>query len=134
MSETDYPGVVLGRYPNATGTRVDSHPAVGTVQRILGLKVDNLFGPGTEGAVKAFQAANGLTADGIVGPGTWAKLVAPAPAPAPTPTPTPQPAPDPAPAPTPAPDGDRIADALERIEAKLDKLLGHDGLRDAMGV
>ena len=69
-----YPGVVLGRYPNGKGTRVDRHPAVGTVQSLLGLKVDNVFGPATEAAVKKFQKANGLPVDGIVGPATWAKL------------------------------------------------------------
>lgn len=70
-----YPGVILGRYPNGKGTRVDRHDAVGTVQRLLGLKVDNVFGPATEAAVKKFQRAHGLPADGIVGRGTWAKLV-----------------------------------------------------------
>ena len=37
--------------------------------------VDGIFGPQTEGAVKAFQQSKGLTADGIVGPNTWPKLV-----------------------------------------------------------
>jgi peptidoglycan hydrolase-like protein with peptidoglycan-binding domain len=37
--------------------------------------VDGIFGPLTEGAVKAFQQSRGLAADGIVGPLTWSKLV-----------------------------------------------------------
>jgi len=49
-------------------------PAVGALQKKLGLPVDNDFGANTEAAVKAFQTKNGITADGIVGPGTVAKL------------------------------------------------------------
>ncbi|MFI5494374.1 peptidoglycan-binding protein [Actinoplanes sp. NPDC051859] len=36
---------------------------------------DGKFGPGTEAAVKAFQAANSATADGIVGMMSWSKLI-----------------------------------------------------------
>jgi hypothetical protein len=39
-----------------------------------GLKVDGQFGPITDRAVRAFQAARGLKVDGIVGPITWAAL------------------------------------------------------------
>ena len=101
-----YPGVILGRYPNGKGTRVDRHPAVFTLQTMLGVRQDGVFGPATETAVKEFQRAHGLTPDdGIVGRDTWAKLVGtwtkpvevPAPAPAPAPTPEPAPAPEPAP-------------------------------------
>jgi peptidoglycan hydrolase-like protein with peptidoglycan-binding domain len=39
-----------------------------------GLKIDGVFGPIVEAAVKQFQQSEGLTADGVVGPQTWAKL------------------------------------------------------------
>ncbi|OJF15067.1 peptidoglycan-binding domain-containing protein [Couchioplanes caeruleus] len=53
---------------------------VQTVQHLLtaaGYPVDSdgKFGPGTEAAVKKFQAAQGATADGIVGMMSWSKLV-----------------------------------------------------------
>jgi putative chitinase len=44
------------------------------MQRVLGATPDGDFGPGTERAVKAWQAKNGLTADGIVGPKTLAAM------------------------------------------------------------
>jgi peptidoglycan hydrolase-like protein with peptidoglycan-binding domain len=40
----------------------------------LGLKVDGVFGPEVEAAVKQFQQGAGLTVDGIVGAATWAAL------------------------------------------------------------
>jgi len=44
------------------------------LQQKLGIGADGSFGPGTEKAVKQWQASNGLTADGIVGAATWAKM------------------------------------------------------------
>lgn len=54
--------------------------AVKIVQAILNgkgypLVADGIFGPGTENAVRRFQADNGLVADGIVGPRTWNTLL-----------------------------------------------------------
>jgi peptidoglycan hydrolase-like protein with peptidoglycan-binding domain len=48
---------------------------VAAVQAKLGLNADGDFGPGTEQALKNWQAANGLTADGIAGPATLARLL-----------------------------------------------------------
>jgi putative chitinase len=44
------------------------------LQTKLGVDPIGKFGPKTDTAVRAWQAANGLTADGIVGDGTWAKM------------------------------------------------------------
>ncbi len=44
------------------------------LQTFLGLKADGIFGPGTEKAVKKWQANNDLLADGIVGSMTWSKM------------------------------------------------------------
>jgi hypothetical protein len=37
--------------------------------------IDGSYGPKTEAAAKAYQAANGLTADGVIGRETWDKLI-----------------------------------------------------------
>lgn len=53
--------------------------SVATLQKSLNdrgysLKIDGVFGSGTDSAVKDFQRKQGLTADGIVGPKTWTAL------------------------------------------------------------
>ncbi len=40
-----------------------------------GPQIDGIFGPQTDGAVRAFQAALEIDVDGIVGPVTWRALV-----------------------------------------------------------
>lgn len=45
------------------------------MQKALGINADGDFGPGTERALKAWQAENGLVADGVAGPATFAKLL-----------------------------------------------------------
>jgi putative chitinase len=49
--------------------------AVKRMQAALRIKADGDFGPGTEAALKKWQARNGLIADGIAGPRTLAKLL-----------------------------------------------------------
>ena len=45
------------------------------MQEALGITADGDFGPGTERALKQWQASNGLVADGIAGPATFEKLL-----------------------------------------------------------
>lgn len=47
-----------------------------TLQKMLGITADGIFGPNTKKAVEEFQNEHGLTVDGIVGPKTWAALEA----------------------------------------------------------
>ncbi|MDJ0695261.1 peptidoglycan-binding protein [Mastigocoleus sp. MO_188.B34] len=54
--------------------RGDSGPKVRKLQKLLKIKVDGLFGPGTEAEVRRFQRDNALKADGIVGLKTWNAL------------------------------------------------------------
>ncbi|WP_077621579.1 peptidoglycan-binding protein [Sediminibacillus massiliensis] len=61
-----YPG-----YPIERGSRGKE---VARVQRAVGVKPDERFGPITERAVKAYQRRHGLVDDGRVGPKTWAVM------------------------------------------------------------
>lgn len=65
------------RKPRLLPTTVRGHrnAFVGFIQSRLDIKVDNVFGAGTEAAVKAFQRSRKLTADGKVGPRTWIAML-----------------------------------------------------------
>jgi putative chitinase len=60
---------------NSVVRRGSRGETVAAVQSRLGLVADGDFGPGTEQALKNWQAANGLTPDGIAGPATLARLL-----------------------------------------------------------
>ena len=55
---------------SSTRRRTVRGGGVRSLQRVLGLPADGVFGPNTESAVKRFQRRHGLTADGVVGPMT----------------------------------------------------------------
>ena len=48
--------------------------AVKTVQKVLQLNPDGIFGPITQNSIKTFQTSRNLVADGIVGSRTWFEL------------------------------------------------------------
>jgi len=48
---------------------------VAALQQALGLNADGVFGPGTDRALKQWQAASGLTPDGVAGPKTLQRLL-----------------------------------------------------------
>jgi hypothetical protein len=54
----------------ASARRAQGGGGVRALQRKLDLAADGVFGPGTEAAVKSWQASHGLVADGVVGPAT----------------------------------------------------------------
>jgi hypothetical protein len=51
-----------------------THPVVGQIQRLVGLKDDNIYGPVTHVAVLNFQRLHGLVMDGEVGPQTLTEM------------------------------------------------------------
>lgn len=61
-------------YPGAYIEEGSKGDAVKFIQQQLKVKVDGVFGPATDKAVKALQLKHGLVSDGIVGPKTWAFL------------------------------------------------------------
>ena len=65
-----------GRRRRAGRAHGRSHGGGGvrSLQRRIGVPADGVFGPGTEAALKRWQAAHGLVADGIAGPQTRRKL------------------------------------------------------------
>jgi predicted chitinase len=60
-----------GRPTLRRGSRGD---AVKSLQQLLGLSDDGVFGPNTEAALRAWQRAHALVPDGIAGPATWDAL------------------------------------------------------------
>lgn len=76
---TSQPASGAPAYPGSPLRQGSKGADVQTVQQRLSdlgysLSVDGNFGPGTAGAVVAFQQKNNLGNDGIVGPNTWAAL------------------------------------------------------------
>jgi hypothetical protein len=83
VHDGDVSDVDTSGFPTLYRHDTDSEPPSGWVtylQQMLQLNgqdpgtVDGLFGPRTEGAVQAFQAASSCTPDGVVGNQTWAAL------------------------------------------------------------
>jgi peptidoglycan L-alanyl-D-glutamate endopeptidase CwlK len=58
-------------YPNVVFKEGAQAKYVGYIQKEVGVKVDNDFGPKTTAAVKVWQKKHNLKADGEVGPKTW---------------------------------------------------------------
>ena len=60
--------------PQPVLRRGDRGLPVATLQRLLGVSADGIFGPQTRAAVRRVQASARLVQDGIVGPLTWRAL------------------------------------------------------------
>jgi hypothetical protein len=54
--------------------RGDRGTAVRKLQRLLHVRADGVFGPGTATALRRFQRARRMTADAVAGPATWRAL------------------------------------------------------------
>jgi peptidoglycan hydrolase-like protein with peptidoglycan-binding domain len=62
------------KQPGRLLRRGDQGSDVATVQQLLGVNADGIFGRQTRAKVVDFQRSAGLAADGIVGPLTWSAL------------------------------------------------------------
>jgi hypothetical protein len=62
------------KQPGRLLRRGDRGSDVATVQQLLGVDADGIFGRLTRAKVLEFQSSAGLAADGIVGPLTWSAL------------------------------------------------------------
>ncbi|TCP68580.1 peptidoglycan recognition protein family protein [Baia soyae] len=71
IPEPGYTEIAFPGYPIRKGAR---GPVVGRIQQKVGVKADQIFGPTTEKAVRAWQKAHGLRVDGVVGPDTWKSM------------------------------------------------------------
>jgi peptidoglycan hydrolase-like protein with peptidoglycan-binding domain len=65
----------LAPYVNTTVRKGSSGAAVKALQKALGISADGLFGPQTDGAVRAFQGRKKLTVNGVVAKSTWQALM-----------------------------------------------------------
>jgi hypothetical protein len=54
--------------------RGDRGAAVRRLQRLLGVRADGMFGPGTERVLRRFQRRHRMRVDGVAGPATWRVL------------------------------------------------------------
>lgn len=52
----------------------DIRNLIKTIQAVVGVKQDGIYGPATRAAVVAYQRKHGLTPDGLVGSDTWKKM------------------------------------------------------------
>lgn len=70
-SKTIGGGSAIVPYPGHLIRRGSRGKDVKRIQRAVGVKVDGIFGSGTERAVKAYQRRHSLSVDGLVGKNTW---------------------------------------------------------------
>jgi GH25 family lysozyme M1 (1,4-beta-N-acetylmuramidase) len=68
------PKAAAPKYPGKTIKNGSRGKNVEKIQKKAGAKVDGLFGPKTEAAVKSYQKKHDLVADGVVGPKSWKKM------------------------------------------------------------